>query len=915
MIFIIGFLVTKFYTNIEVRGDTVYYRGYENDMPVQQKIAYRPHLFTDTQDQTSKYTLFNSTKKLAKRDFESISAMKQFIDTYKDVPNYGIYGCKDISRQFIGNTFSGEIDWDYSKTKIFFFDIETCVSHLLVEPDVRVQIKRTPDSEIETVTAHSLLRIPDIVTVYNQETQRWGSLDVSGFVKSGFPDIAQAREEINMISMYDHTAQKLIIWSVLKSNPTNKIYSEFADVDFRHFNDETSLLKDFVIFFASTRIDILSGYNSELFDMPFLINRLNRVLGENFTKMLSPWKNIKSRLIRFEDGKTVTTYDIAGITHLDYLVLYKKFNPGGRESFKLDYIAEYELGKRKVSLGEMSFRDSYTLNEETIQNFIYYNAIDTFLLHELEAKLLQVRLAMQLGFMAKCSFADVVSSMRLWENIIYNYFLDLNIVEELDKEHNERHRIVGAYVHEPKPGRYGWTVSLDFASLYPSIIMQHNISPDTIVDYNPDITIDGVISGKDLDKLPKDCILSANGLITRKDKEGFVPILVKRMFDLRKATKKLMLDKKKLEQQLIAKLSECSTDKAIELKTVLHKLNNEISALDIAQSSFKVCANSFFGVLALPHFKYYDYRLGEAITSNGQVFIIKSREYLNDMFTRITGKTYNYATYSDTDSTYIDVQEVVNQKLVGASNEEVVNYIEKLVVNAIQPTLNTKLQKLVNSMGCDKSYLDKKLECIGTSIIYIAKKRYAFDILYSEGVRYAQPKMKIMGMEIVRSSTPSAIKEFLRDSLKICLRDTQEKLHSNIAHIKREFMKLEYNEISFPRGVNGMDIYSDSASIYKKGCPIHVRAALVYNNLLKKLGVSDKYPLITDGSKLKFVFLKMPNPTHENVIAFMDQFPQEIKLEKYIDYTTQFNKAFLAPIEGVLEAIGWTAEQQVELDF
>lgn len=897
--------MTKFYTNIEVRGDTVYYRGYENDVPVQQKIIYRPHLFVDTADQTSKYTLFNSTKRLVKREFESASAMKQFIDTYKDVPNYGIYGCKDISRQFIGNTFPGEIQWDYSKTKIFFFDIETCVSHLLVEPSVKVQIKRTEDSDVEIVTAHDLLRIPDTVTVYNPDTQKWGSLDVSGFVKSGFPDIARALEEINMISMYDHTDQKLIIWSVLQVNATNKIYSEFSNVDFRYFSTETELLKDFVTFFASTRIDILSGYNSELFDMPFLINRLTRVLGEGYTKLLSPWRNIKSRTIRFEDGKTVTTYDISGITHLDYLVLYKKFNPGGRESFKLDYIAEYELGKRKVSLGDMSFRDSYTLNEETIQNFIYYNAIDTFLLHELEREILQIRLAMQLGFMAKCPFADVVSAMRLWESIIYNYFLDIDIVEELDKEHNERHSIVGAYVHEPTPGKYGWTISVDATSKYPSIIMQNNLSPETIVDYWSDVTMDDVYNGKYDGKAPVNTILSANGLITSTEQTGFIPILIKRMFDLRKQTKNEMLDKKKHIKELE------KANKTDDIK----KLKSIVAALDVAQLAFKVASNSFYGCLALPHFKYYDYRLAEAVTTTGQVFIRHTMRETNDILNKILKTQCDYGLMADTDSFYFIVDTLVQKHCKNKTPDEIVTFLEKFVFEVIQPGLNKQLANIASRFGIKECKIFYKLECIGPNIIIIAKKRYAFDILYSEGVRYTEPEMKVMGMEIVRSSTPSAIKEFLRDSVKTCLRGTQEQLQNKLAKIKTEFMKLEYYDISFPRGVNGMDVYSDPAGIYKKGCPIHVRAALVYNNMLKKLGVNDKYPTITDGSKLKFVFLKMPNPTYENVIAFIDKFPTEIKLEKYIDYNTQFDKAFLAPIEGILDAIGWSAEQQVELDF
>lgn len=359
----------------------------------------------------------------------------------------------------------------------------------------------------------------------------------------------------------------------------------------------------------------------------------------------------------------------------------------------------------------------------------------------------------------------------------------------------------------------------------------------------------------------------------------------------------------------------CETEEIKKLKTQLEALRSEISALDVAQSSFKVASNSFFGILLLPHFKYYDYRLGEAITTNGQTFIIKSREYLNDMFSRIIGKQFNYATYSDTDSSYINVQDLVDQKLNGKSNDEIVTYIEKLVVDIVQPTLNKRLHKLVTTMGCDKSYLDKKLECIGPSIIFLAKKKYSFDILYSEGVRYSTPKMKVMGIEIVRSSTPNVVKDYLKECLALCLRSSEEQLQKKVREVKKTFMQQGYVNISFPRGVNGMDVYSDSAAIYKKGCPIHVRGSLLYNHTLKRLGLDSKYPSIGDGDKVKFVALKMPNPLHENIIAFPSKLPSELGLEKFIDYKVQFEKAFVAPLENILEAIGWEAEETVKLDF
>lgn len=485
--------MSKFYTNIEVRGNNILYRGYENGLPVQQKIEYRPHLFVKTTEET-KYSVFKSGIPVKKRVFDSISDMKQFTEQYKDVPNFNIYGCSNIVRQFTGAMFREEIDWDYGQTKIWFWDIETRV----------------------------------------------------GENSQGFPHPDRADEEILLISMMEHFSKKIHVWSTKPIAADNKIFTELENVDFTAFDSEKAMLKDFIMFFASNRIDVLSGWNSEFFDMPYVVNRIKRVLNDDAVKLLSPWKVVKPRTVRLDNGDTKNTYDILGVTHLDYLEIYKKFNPGSKESFKLDYIAEIEIGERKVELPGESFRDSY---ENYFDIFTHYNVIDTMLLHKLENKMLLVRLAMQLAFIAKCQFGEVVSAMRLWESIIYNYFLDLNVVEEYEKTRNEKHSIVGAYVHEPVPGKYGWTVSIDATSLYPSIMMQNNISPETIVDYI-DVSMDDVLNDRHIGKVPDGCIVSANGLVTDKNKEGFIPILVKRMFDLRKKTKNKMLELKKEQQEI-----------------------------------------------------------------------------------------------------------------------------------------------------------------------------------------------------------------------------------------------------------------------------------------------------------------------------------------------------------------------------
>lgn len=540
--------MSKFYTNIEQRGDSILYMGWENGLPVKQKIKYKPHVFIPSKTETD-YKAFSNKKHLQRVDFDSISDMKEYIKTYSDVSNFEIYGCSNIVRQFTRTMFEGEIEWDYAQTKIWFFDIETRVEGLALDP-TESQYIRIGHETFQKTYQDLMLMLEDSVSFDLLEDGEYVPIKASKAYRAGFPDPQKAEQEILLISMIEHHTKKLYVWSIKPIREDNKIFEMGAD--FRSFESEKKMLKDFLLFWKSTRIDVISGWNSESFDIPYLVNRMNSVLGSELTNHLSPWNVIKERKYVSDNGEDVSTYDIYGITHLDYLIIYKKFNPGSKESFKLDYIAEYELGERKVENPTDNFKDFYISHWET---FVEYNCVDAMLLHKLEHKMLMVRLAMQLAFIARCNFGDVVSAMRLWESIIYNYFMDEKLIEDYDREKKEKKQIVGAYVHEPKPGKYGWTVSLDFSSLYPSIMMQNNISPETIVG-KKDYFVDDILSGKFVDDVEEGTILSANGLVTRKDVDGFIPILIKRMFDLRKKTKNLMLEKKKKQQEIKNRLTE-----------------------------------------------------------------------------------------------------------------------------------------------------------------------------------------------------------------------------------------------------------------------------------------------------------------------------------------------------------------------
>lgn len=265
---------------------------------------------------------------------------------------------------------------------------------------------------------------------------------------------------------------------------------------------------------------------------------------------------------------------------------------------------------------------------------------------------------------------------------------------------------------------------------------------------------------------------------------------------------------------------------------------------------------------------------------------------------------------ADTDSVYFDVSEFVKKHCSRMTDDEIVTYIEQFIFKVLQPELNKQLTAIAKTMGIDDCRIYYKLECIGTSIITLAKKRYMFDILYSEGVRYKEAKMKVMGIEIVRSSTPSMVKEYLRKAAKICLSGTQDELQKYVSGIKTDFRKLNYTDASFPRGCNGLETYSDPIKIYQSGCPMHVRAALLYNHHLKAKGLDTKYPLISEGEKIKFITLDKRNPIHEDVIGFPAKLPEELDLVKYIDWNLQYEKAFMKPLTSIANAIGWSPTPQ-----
>jgi DNA polymerase elongation subunit (family B) len=388
--------------------------------------------------------------------------------------------------------------------------------------------------------------------------------------------------------------------------------------------------------------------------------------------------------------------------------------------------------------------------------------------------------------------------------------------------------------------------------------------------------------------------VAANGSTYRKDVNGIIPNIIIDYYDDRKSIKKMMLSAE----------SQYQKEKSIELEKEINKLNNQ-------QMAIKILMNSLYGALGNRYFKYYDLRLAEGVTLTGQLAIKWAErtvnEYMNEL---LKTEDVDYVIAIDTDSLYVNFGPMVEK----FQPKNPVNFLDSICRTHVEPAIKESYEKLFTRMNCHKPRMEMGREVIADRGIWTAKKRYILNVHNSEGVQYAQPKLKIMGIEAIKSSTPEICRDKFKEIFQILISGTEEDTQKYIEKFKSEFKSLPAEKVAFPRSVSNVTEYKDSKLIYKKGSPIHVRGSLLYNKLLKDNKLTKKYELIQNANRIKFCYMRMPNPIHENVIAFPEVLPSELKLDRYIDYDLQFDKTFVEPLKLILDAIGWTPEPVANLD-
>jgi len=830
----------KFYTNVTRFGNQLLVRGYDGNRRYADKIKYQPTLFVSTNNPTEWRSLCG--RPVAPVLHDTMRDAKEWIQMNKDVVGRNIFGNDRYISTYINDSFPGQIDFDRNKINVTTIDIE-------VESD------------------------------------------------DGFPEPELADKAIISITTKNNIDNTYYVWGLREYDVENTIMKTH-DVVYKEFPNEAELLMDFTDFWRGTNCpDIVTGWNCRFFDMPYLINRTVKVLDNEFVKRFSPWGLIDERPVT-QMGRTQQAYDIKGISIIDYLDLFKKFgySYGAQESYKLDHIAHVVLGEKKLSYEEHG--SLHTLYLEDYQKFIDYNIKDVELVDRMEDKLGLITLCLTMAYKGGVNYNDTFGTTSIWDSIIYRELFEQKVAVPFS-EVKMKSPYPGGYVKDPQVGLHKWVVSFDLNSLYPSLIMQYNMSPETIIEgeqYNVDIqslldkktTFEG--TGKSI---------GGNGQVFRTDKKGILPDIIDGMYTERVGIKRQMLDAQQALQ---------NADK--DDKQTIYSIERDIAIAENRQMAIKILLNSLYGALGNKYFRFFDQRIAEAITLSGQLSIKWAEVAINDYLNKVLKTDKDYVIAIDTDSLYVNLDPLV--EAVKPANP--VDFLNTVAQKKLEPALTEAYDNLFNMMGGIENKMVMGREVIADTGIWTAKKRYILNVHDNEGVRYAEPKLKIMGIEAIKSSTPMPCRDALKSIFKVIIDGSETKTQAAIKDFKDYFVTLPAHDIAFPRGVSKVNEYKDNNMIYKKGTPIHVRGSLLYNKRVEDLSLTKKYSPIKNGDKVKFIYLRKPNVIKENVISFPDYLPSEFVIDKYIDYDLQFQKTFLDPIEPILGAIGWSSEERASLE-
>lgn len=856
-----------------------------------------------------------------------------------------------------------------------------------------------------------------IAKEYNYDVKQTCNVNVLNFDlevehSQGFPDPQKGEQEIMSISvkkfgpdeiMYSIGTKPLVEYD----NPKGK---------YIQCKDEKEVIVQFLKIWKEINPQVITGWNIDNFDIPYLVNRIKNVFGKKALAHLSPFKDkVKNndKLITERPVGDDIQYEIFGVTSYDYIELYKKYNLTKQESYKLDYIGEQEIGQRKVNfdeykkslmnlyngeitvdlktpfaeldtimkyarirevarrrleqcgfslengdkyLGDMIHRfdleifdfdlikngDNDTLKgiynfcDERVKTlsykkFVMYNEQDANIVELLDNKMKFIKQAIRVAHMSRSRLKEIFGTVSPWDNMIYARLLKKGIQIPPRESFEKDEKFTGAYVKDPILGYHKWIVSFDYKSLYPSIIRLLKMSPESLIKGQDDNRFDTLqkILTRAYDTASakaKGHGVAGNGSVFDQSIDGVLPETMKYLMEERDIVKGEMKSKDRILQKVKAELKERNSTEEYkdfsdkELKKLKEELEDEISMMDATQQALKILANSGYGAIGNISFRYFRLDIAEAITLTGQLALrfVSSQvdKYLNDL---CGTKDVVYAIYGDTDSIYVSLDNWVKANNIDESDaNSVIDKMNDFVNSDLSPYICNQNEELSDYLGAKENLLIMKREALGDAMIFRGKKNYIIQVYDNEFVRYSTPKIKMMGVETAKSSTAMIIRKKLEECFNIVInketRDVSE-LKALVDDFRKEFDEVDIVSIASPRGVNDIDKWIDKNGNILSGCPIHVRGAIVYNQFINSdPNLKRTYEEIVNGSKIRYVNLKLPNIFHSHVVAFVDDIPPEMELDKYIDRKTQFEKNFMKPLESFTQLIDWDVRRSNSLN-
>lgn len=767
-------------------------------------------------------------------DFDTVGEARRFIDTYDGVDGFDVYGSSSWEYVAVDEMYPGEVDYDPKQVCVAYLDIETRVGPGKIRPDL-------------------------------------------------------AREEVTSIAF--SVAGKMHVFSCVEYDASS------GTVDYKKCSDEEDLLTSFLEKWSHYPIDVLVGWNIDFFDLPYIINRVNRVLGPDASKALSPWGILRSREGYDGNGNAQVMWTVVGITVVDYMQAYKKFTHKTQESYSLNYICHAELKEKKLDYSEYASLNELYKNDP--QKFIDYNVRDVTLMERLDAKLGLLDLIYTISYYCKINYADAFGTVKMWECLIHNELKSDGVVVPRKKS-AVKASFEGGFVKEVQKGRHDWVASFDFDSLYPHLIMALNISPETISGTVPRLSVDEILDGR-LDEyrdiIGDRCVAGSCHLYSR-EKQGFFPKIMEKLYSERKSNRKKSGEYKK---KYASSADPVEKSKLDVMKTRYHNL----------QLAQKYMLNSGYGAMSNEHFLWFDMRMAESVTLSGQVAIQWVGRRVDEYVRKQTKSERDTVVAIDTDSLYVRFSELVDAVgLGGAEPKRVAEFLDEVCSEKIGPLIRAACDEWDSYVNAFPRKLNMKREKISQSAMWTAKKAYAQLVWVDEEVKFTEPELKFTGLAIVRSSTPAICKDKMRETIRLMFTGTERKLQEYVREFKTEFDAARFEEVAAISGVNGIDTYGDGSGGYTKGTTMQAKAAITYNRVLEEKGLTSKYPVIVDGDRVKYSAMKLPNPFGEEVIGCSTVMPTEFGAEPYIDRDKQFYKVFVQPMKLLLDTIGWSHERK-----